>query len=262
VFSPIENEIITRPDPTRGIGNFQDLRRRPSLKEKAYLDCGPGNDLGFCAVSEKYPGVHIDKLMEKCRPEVIKMFVEVPEEHETLVDTVLGPSVLKNLSNGKDVEAPTVIAVSKNFDIPPPRKWSWAAYKKESACDAERRTINPGIASDKNGKWMVIVQTSDMPQRIHTEVCRNQGGACKAMSDCGKNSRCTQKYSWHLLIAMDQDEPDSCPRMAAFRFPTSCVCHIEIDKPRLLRSPPMSKKVDYHEDYEVIESEESLRADI
>ena len=48
------------------------------------------------------------------------------------------------------------------------------------------------------------------------------------MSDCGRKSRCVQRYTFQHLLAVDPDNPHSCPKIRAFKFPAACVCHIEL----------------------------------
>merc|ERR1711911_346673 len=110
-----------------------------------------------------------------------------------------------------------------------PAPWSWATYKKESACGSELRFIQPGLAQDRFGQWRIIVQTPEFPQRVVIDVCRNVDDVCKVFTDCGRKSRCVQRYSYHPLISIDQQRPNDCPSMSVYRFPTSCVCHVEID---------------------------------
>ncbi|XP_076358869.1 neurotrophin 1-like [Tachypleus tridentatus] len=110
--------------------------------------------------------------------------------------------------------------------------WSWASdlYHKESLCKSIHRMIQPGLARDTSGKWFIVVQTKQYPQRIPTELCRSPGNICKNMADCGKNSRCIQRYSYQLLITFDLNLSEKCPFMKLFKFPSSCVCHVQADK--------------------------------
>ena len=48
-----------------------------------------------------------------------------------------------------------------------------------------------------------------------------------SMSDCGRKSRCIQRYNFQHLLAVDPDNLHSCPTIRAFKFPSSCVCHID-----------------------------------
>ena len=47
------------------------------------------------------------------------------------------------------------------------------------------------------------------------------------MSDCGRKSRCIQRYTFQHLLAVDPDNLHDCPTIRAFKFPAACVCHIE-----------------------------------
>ena len=51
--------------------------------------------------------------------------------------------------------------------------WSWKPYsfKKKQVCNSELRFIRPGYARDSTGKWQVIVQTEDLPQRVAIDLC-------------------------------------------------------------------------------------------
>ena len=49
------------------------------------------------------------------------------------------------------------------------------------------------------------------------------------MSDCGRKSRCLQRYTFQHLLAVDPDNLHNCPTIRAFKFPSACVCHIELD---------------------------------
>ena len=79
--------------------------------------------------------------------------------------------------------------------------WSWKPYTYESKqiCDSELRFIRPGIqlnlirhrskhecdsfvagyARDSTGKWQVVVQTEDLPQRVAIDLCHAPGTPCK-----------------------------------------------------------------------------------
>ena len=59
--------------------------------------------------------------------------------------------------------------------------WSWKPYTYESkqVCDSELRFIRPGYARDSTGKWQVVVQTEDLPQRVAIDLCHSPGTPCK-----------------------------------------------------------------------------------
>merc|ERR1711874_276271 len=81
--------------------------------------------------------------------------------------------------------------------------WSWKPYTYESkqVCDSELRFIRPGYARDSTGKWQVVVQTEKLPQRVAIDLCHSPGKPCHSMSDCGRKSRCIQRYNFqHLLF--------------------------------------------------------------
>lgn len=150
-------------------------------------------------------------MMHRCHETVRLMYAEVPEDYDALGDNQPRGS---NTSTGA-------------------QPWSWSDYRKESACDSELRFIQPQVAQDRLGRWRIIVQTEEFPQRVAIDVCRQVDEVCKVFTDCGRKSRCVQRYSYQPLISLDQDlkEAGQCPSMAIFRFPTSCVCHVEVDKP-------------------------------
>lgn len=150
------------------------------------------------------------------------MYAEIPEDYEALGDSHQPAGV----TAGQELNATQ--AAGKNIPLP----WSWSVYRKESACESELRFIQPHLAQDRLGRWRIIVQTAEFPQRVAIDVCRRVDDVCKVFTDCGRKSRCVQRYSYHSLISMDQDKKQAgqCPTMAVFRFPTSCVCHVEVDK--------------------------------
>ena len=147
-----------------------------------------------------------------CHQTVRLMYAEVPEDY-----TALGEGSVQSILNA-----------TKGKGAAP---WSWATYKKESACDSELRFIQPGSAQDRFGNWKIVVQTGEFPQRVAIDVCRHVDDVCKVFTDCGRKSRCVQRYSYQPLISFDPLQPNQCPSMSVFRFPTSCVCHVEIDRP-------------------------------
>ena len=162
-------------------------------------------------------------MMHRCHEQVSLMYAEIPEDYEALGDShqPAGSAPDRNGGNG-------TLLGGKNRPAP----WSWSAYRKESACDSELRFIQPHVAQDRLGRWRIIVQTPEFPQRVAIDVCRKVDDVCKVFTDCGRKSRCVQRYSYHSLISLDQDKRQAgqCPTMAVFRLPTSCVCHVEVDK--------------------------------
>ena len=163
----------------------------------------------------------VDDTMHRCHDTVSLMYAEVPEDYEALGDS--------HQPAGVSQETNTTSPGGKN-----PLPWSWSAYRKESACESELRFIQPHVAQDRLGRWRIIVQTTEFPQRVAIDVCRRVDDVCKVFTDCGRKSRCVQRYSYQPLISIDQDkrQAGACPTMAIFRFPTSCVCHVEVDKPQ------------------------------
>lgn len=162
-------------------------------------------------------------MMHRCHDKVRLMYAEVPEDLDSLADGPPGSGA--NLINGSSTTS------SAN------NAWSWSDYKKESACESELRFIQPQVAKDRLGRWKIIVQTDEFPQRVAIDVCRRVDDVCQVFTDCGRKSRCVQRYSYQTLISLDQDQKAAghCPSMTVFRFPTSCVCHVEVDANLLAR---------------------------
>lgn len=154
------------------------------------------------------------------------MFAEIPEDYDSLGSG----NQLTVTKNGTKIKG----------SLP----WSWSTYKKESACDSELRFIQPGLAKDQAGQWKIIIQSKEFPQRVAIDVCRNVDDVCKVFTDCGRKSRCVQRYSYHPLISLDQNRSsNACPSMRVFRFPTSCVCHVEVEKQILTKSDVVKTEV-------------------
>jgi len=153
-------------------------------------------------------------LMSDCQELVYSGFVPVPDDIEELGDS--NPVAKYSNSSKSAVRAQT-------------GSWSWKPYTYESkqVCDSELRFIRPGYARDSTGKWQVVVQTEDLPQRVAIDLCHSPGKPCHLMSDCGRKSRCIQRYNFQHLLAIDPDNPHNCPTIRAFKFPSACVCHFE-----------------------------------
>lgn len=177
------------------------------------VDCG-GRDLGFCDMNSRYPGHMMGNLMSECQELVYKGFVPIPEDLEELGDN----QPLAKYSNQ-----------SKSADRAKTGSWSWKPYsfKKKQVCNSELRFIRPGYARDSTGKWQVIVQTEDLPQRVAIDLCHEPHQPCHMMSDCGQKSRCIQRYTFQHLLAVDPHNIHDCPTIRAFKFPAACVCHVE-----------------------------------
>ena len=107
------------------------------------------------------------------------------------------------------------------------------------------------------GDWQIIVQTETINQKVAVDMCHAPDLPCPGMADCGKKSRCVQRYSYQvisehckaiiltkplsvkMLLSLptstpsreDSSQPSGavqCPSIRAFRFPSGCVCHAEI----------------------------------
>ena len=53
------------------------------------------------------------------------------------------------------------------------------------------------------GTWRVIVQTPSVQQRVGVDMCHSVDLPCPGLADCGKKSRCVQRYNhqvgtWHV----------------------------------------------------------------
>lgn len=184
------------------------------------VDCGAGSDVGFCAMAASYPESTVQDLIKNCQI-ILKAFLAVvPEDLTELGDNspVVGPDGEQD-RNHQDNSKP----------------WSWKAYsyKKRQICDSELYFIKPGFARDTKGTWQLIIQTDNIQQRVAIDMCHSPGSPCPGVADCGTKSTCVQRYNYQLLLAMNiqddipKDEEHACPTIRAFKFPTSCVCHVE-----------------------------------
>ena len=102
-------------------------------------------------------------------------------------------------------------------------------------------------AMSSPGEWHIILQTDKIHQRVAIDMCHHPNKACPGLSDCGKKSRCVQRYnyqvgkSWfftrldnsfnffQLLLSLPASTSHTplCPSIRAFKFPSGCVCHAE-----------------------------------
>ncbi|XP_022238863.1 uncharacterized protein LOC111085288 [Limulus polyphemus] len=181
------------------------------------VDCGGSKDLGWCDLQEKYPRKNIEQIIRQCDDEISRMYVKVPDSLEELGDNAPFGYFYNYTRQGNE-------RGSK-------QAWSWAgyAYHKKALCETVPRIIRPGLAHDTSGKWFIIVQSDKYPQRVPVEICSSPGDVCSNIADCGRKSRCVQRYNYQLLISIDPDLPDICPFMRLFKFPSSCVCHVEVE---------------------------------
>ena len=109
------------------------------------------------------------------------------------------------------------------------------AYKKRQVCSSEVKFVEPGVALDSEGKWRLIVQSPNkMEQTVAMDTCTNPDSPCPGVSECGKKSRCVQRYNYQLLMAipLGEQHQEDCPSLRAFRLPAGCVCHAETSQPR------------------------------
>jgi len=184
------------------------------------VDCGAGTEAGFCSMSSSYPMDRVHDLMYSCHQVLDAWQAVVPDDIDLLGDN-----------------SPSVITSEKD-EI---RPWSWKvyAYKKKQVCQSELYFLKPGFARDTKGDWQIIVQTETINQRVAVDMCHAPDLPCPGMADCGKKSRCVQRYSYQMLLSLPTSTPSredssqaseavQCPSIRAFRFPSGCVCHAEI----------------------------------
>jgi len=176
----------------------------------ALVDCGAGSEIGFCSMTSSYPKERVHALMYNCG-EILEAFqAVVTDDLDELGDN-----------------SPSVISSEKDLTRP----WSWKvyAYKKRQICHSELYFLQPAFARDTKGEWHVILQTDKINQRVAIDMCHHPNKACPGVSDCGKKSRCVQRYNYQLLLSLPSSNTSSslCPSIRAFKFPSGCVCHAE-----------------------------------
>ena len=159
----------------------------------------------------------VKKTMERCQLAASSMYAEIPDDLSSLAD-------VHSVINGSQLESGST-------------SWSWADYKKESACDSQLRFIEPQVALDRSGQWKVVVQSEGFLQRVAIDMCHHVNDVCKVylfflfilappwiqtnsfcsliqvFTDCGRKSRCVQRYSYHPLMVLDPKEIHNCPTM-------------------------------------------------
>lgn len=101
----------------------------------------------------------VKRTMERCQSTVSAMYAEVPDDLSSLAD-------VHSVINGSQLESRHPA-------------WSWADYKKESACDSQLRFIEPQVALDRSGQWKVVVQSEGFLQRVAIDTCRHVNDVCK-----------------------------------------------------------------------------------
>ena len=113
------------------------------------------------------------------------------------------------------------------------------AYKKRQVCSSEVKFVSPGLARDTEGTWRVIVQSSSrnkvVAQTLALDTCTEPDSPCPSIAECGRKSRCVQRYNYHLMLAINTNqalEEEDCPSLRAFRLPSGCVCHAETQHAR------------------------------
>eukprot|EP00090_Calanus_glacialis_P041374 TRINITY_DN7295_c0_g1_i3.p1 TRINITY_DN7295_c0_g1~~TRINITY_DN7295_c0_g1_i3.p1 ORF type:complete len:671 (-),score=125.25 TRINITY_DN7295_c0_g1_i3:79-2091(-) len=176
----------------------------------ALVDCGAGSEIGFCSMTSSYPKERVHALMYDCG-EILEAFqAVVTDDLDELGDN-----------------SPSVISSEKDLTRP----WSWKvyAYKKRQICHSELYFLQPAFARDTKGSWHIILQTDTINQRVAIDMCHHPNKACPGVSDCGKKSRCVQRYNYQLLLSLPSSLSSTslCPSIRAFKFPSGCVCHAE-----------------------------------
>ena len=90
--------------------------------------------------------------------------------------------------------------------------------------------INASILSA--GEPQLIIQTDSIVQRIPVDVCTSPGSPCGGVEQCGLRSLCVQRYTYHYLLSFQPGQHQHCPAIRAFKLPTACVCHAEVNSSR------------------------------
>ena len=238
-----------------------DLKIRIKKKEQDYSSnysyiptlakCEEFEEVGFCGFSESYPVERISWLLQNCSSLLSSFQAVVPDELDRLGDN-----------------SESVITSEKDEDRP----WSWRvyAYKKRQACHSEVSLIRPTYAVDTTG-WslllllvvvlmvvvlvvvlvlmvvvlmvifsnissagepQLIIQTDSIVQRVPVDVCSSPGSPCGGLEQCSLRSLCVQRYTYHYLLASQPGQLQHCPAIRAFKLPTACVCHAQVDSSR------------------------------
>jgi len=182
-----------------------------------WVDCGAGTEAGFCSMTTDYPVDTVQSLVSGCDQVMSAWQPLVSQDVDSLGDN-----------------SPSVITSQQDQDRP----WSWRvyAYKKKQVCHSELYFMRPGFAQDTRGEWQVIIQTHDVAQRVAVDMCHDPELPCPGLADCGKKSRCVQRYNYQMLLSLpastptklQPEDPPLCPSIKAFRFPSGCVCHAEV----------------------------------
>jgi len=190
------------------------------------VDCGAGTESGFCSMTSDYPEEEVESLISRpaCESVVNAWEAVVSDDLDSLGDN--SPSVIASLQDQH-------------------RPWSWRvyAYKKKQVCNSELYFMRPAFARDTRGDWRVIVQSPRVEQRVGVDMCHDVDLPCPGLADCGKKSRCVQRYSFQLLMSLPAsahvhsgvngtssgESGSKCDlSIRAFRFPSGCVCHAEV----------------------------------
>lgn len=176
------------------------------------VDCGSGREVGWCSVSPSYPTHIVEDMVSGCGQVLEAYRAVISQDLDLLGDN-----------------SPSIISSEKDHSRP----WSWKvyAYKKKQVCASELYFMKPALARDSEGIWRVILQTGSQSQTVAVDMCHSPDSVCPGLQDCGKKSRCVQRYNYQLLLSLPASSSSStetsCPSLRAFRFPSGCVCHAE-----------------------------------
>ena len=82
------------------------------------------------------------------------------------------------------------------------------------------------------GEPQLIIQTDSIVQRVPVDVCSSPGSPCGGLEQCSLRSLCVQRYTYHYLLSSKPGQHQHCPAIRAFKLPTACVCHAQVDSSR------------------------------
>ena len=93
-------------------------------------------------------------------------------------------------------------------------------------CPSDVKYAMPKRARNVNGDWRVIVNGIHYyTQTARMETCLTPDSACRLLAPCYQ-SKCTQKFVYHRMLAYDPCDPYKGLFIDVFKFPSACSCHI------------------------------------
>ena len=93
-------------------------------------------------------------------------------------------------------------------------------------CPSDVKYAMPKRARNVNGEWRVIVNDVHYyTQTTRMETCLTPDSACRLLAPC-YNSKCTQKFVYHRMLAYDACDPYKGIFIDVFKFPSACSCHV------------------------------------